>query len=164
MVLLHTVWFAGFITVGVGLTVRLKLFTAPEQAFKVELTLMVAETGVNPALTGINAGISPLPEVPKPISWLLLQLNVGIPPLAAVENIILAWLAPAQSTSLLNAFTAGVGFTVMVKLIGEPSQPDPLVEKCGVAVMVATIGLVPGFTAVNDPIFPVPDAARPISG
>ena len=30
--------------------------------------------------------------------------------------------------------------------------------------MVATIGLVPGLTAVNDAMLPVPVAARPISG
>lgn len=129
IVLLQMVWLTGCINVGFGLTVRLKVFTGPVHPFKVEFTITLVEMGVKPALTGINAGRLPLPEVPKPISWVLLQLKAGIPPLAVVENIMLAWFAPLQSTSLLTAFTEGVGFTVIVKLIAAPSQPDPLVEK-----------------------------------
>jgi hypothetical protein len=34
----------------------------------------------------------------------------------------------------------------------------------GVMVMVAVTSVLPGFTAVNDGIFPVPDAAKPIEG
>ena len=54
----------------------------------------------------------------------------------------------------------------MVKVIitGVPSHPEPLAEKCGVAVMVEIIGINPILLAVKVLIFPVPDAASPISG
>jgi hypothetical protein len=50
------------------------------------------------------------------------------------------------------------GFTVMVKLTAVPLQP----LATGVTVMVAVMGDVVGLIAMNDGIFPVPDAPKPI--
>ena len=52
----------------------------------------------------------------------------------------------------------GVGFTVMVKLCAAPVQPLAV----GVTVMVAVTGVVPVLMAVNDPMFPLPEAGRPM--
>jgi hypothetical protein len=65
----------------------------------------------------------------------------------------MAWL-PAENA------TTGAGFTVMVNVFGMPLQPFA----AGVTVIVALIGAVPLFTAVNAGISPVPDAARPMEG
>ena len=63
-----------------------------------------------------------------------------------------------------TAFTVAVGLTVIVKLVGVPSQiADPFVKR-GVTVIVAVTGDVPVFTAVNAAILPVPLANNPIEG
>ena len=63
------------------------------------------------------------------------------------------------------ALTTGSGFTVIVKLIGVPTQVVPLFVKLGVTVIVPVIGAPPvfGFVAVKLRL-PVPLAARPIAG
>ena len=59
-----------------------------------------------------------------------------------------------------EAETVGVGLTVIINVCAAPVQP--LAD--GVTVIVAVIGALVAFVAVNDPILPVPDAARPIAG
>lgn len=56
--------------------------------------------------------------------------------------------------------TVGVGFTVMVKVIGVPGHPFAV----GITVIRATTGAAPRLVAVNGGISPVPEAARPIDG
>lgn len=149
---------------GSGLTVTVKEVVPPVHPFIVAVMPTMATNGTEPPLVPVKAGIIPLPEVPNPTSLLLVQLKVGLPPVAEVEKVKPAWFVPGQRVWLLCASTAGVGLTVMVKLMGIPSQPDPPCEKCGVTVMVAAMGFVPGLVPVNVPMFPVPDAASPISG
>jgi len=48
----------------------------------------------------------------------------------------------------------------MVKDVGIPVQAFAV----GVTVMVAVIGVVPGFKPMNAGIFPFPEAAKPIAG
>jgi hypothetical protein len=57
------------------------------------------------------------------------------------------------------AVSAGVGFTVTVKLCAVPVQPPA----DGVTVMTPDIADVPPLVAVNDAILPVPEAARPVA-
>ena len=64
--------------------------TVPVHPFMAAVTLTVAVIGVNPALVAVNEGIIPLPEVPNPTSVPLVQLKVGLPPVAEVEKRILA--------------------------------------------------------------------------
>ena len=56
------------------------------------------------------------------------------------------------------AFTVAVGFTVILKVSGVPSQPFA----CGVTVIVAVIGALLELVAVNAEIFPFPLALKPI--
>lgn len=56
--------------------------------------------------------------------------------------------------------TVGVGFTVIVKVLGVPGQPLAV----GVTVIVATTGLVPLLVAVKEEIFPLPLAPKPMDG
>lgn len=61
---------------------------------------------------------------------------------------------------LVTGFTAGVGSTVILKLVEAPVQP--LAD--GVTVIVAVTVVTPIFRAVKAGILPVPLAARPIDG
>ena len=68
---LHTTWFAGSNTLGVGLTIMVKVctdplhVTAPNVYFGV--TVMVATTGADPAFTPLKAAMFPVPPAPSPI-------------------------------------------------------------------------------------------------
>jgi hypothetical protein len=61
---------------------------------------------------------------------------------------------------LATGLTVGAGFTVIVNVIGVPTQPFAV----GVTVMVAITGIAPALVAVNEGIFPVPLAPSPIVG
>ena len=50
----------------------------------------------------------------------------------------------------------------MVKVFVGPVQLTPPLVKVGVTTIVAITGAVPVLTAVNEAMFPVPDAARPM--
>jgi hypothetical protein len=52
----------------------------------------------------------------------------------------------------------------MVKVFVGPSHVLPPLLKCGVTIIVATTGAVPGFVAMNEGILPLPAAANPIDG
>jgi len=68
---------------------------------------------------------------------------------------------PLHKTWLATGFTVAIGFTVMVNVMGAPVQPDGVV---GVTVIVAVVALVSVLLVVNDGIFPVPLAAKPMDG
>ena len=78
----------------------------------------------------------------------------GTPP----EKLTAVVGAPAQTVWLDMVPAVGVGFTVMVKVIGVPVQPPAV----GVTVMVLVTGVVPVLVAVNDPILPTPEPAKPM--
>lgn len=164
---LHTVWFAITSTVGVGFTVIVNVLTGPVHVVPPlvydGVIVIVAVTGEPVALVAVNAGILPVPLAPRPMDGVLFVQLYEVPatgPLivtAAVEVLL-------QTTWLLIAFTEGVGFTVMVKVIGVPEQVVPPLVYIGVTVKVAEIGAFVEFVAMNDGMFPVPLAdARPIA-
>ena len=101
----------------------------------------------------------PVPLAARPMAVLLLVQLYTVPgtePLKACVTV-----APAHTVWLLTGFTVGIGFTVMVNVIGVPGQVTPLL-KLGVTVMVATCGVVPALVAAKLAILPAPDAARPM--
>ena len=55
--------------------------------------------------------------------------------------------------------TVGVGFTVIVYVIGVPGQPATV----GVTVIVEVIAAAVKLVAVNDGVFPVPEAPNPMA-
>ena len=63
-----------------------------------------------------------------------------------------------------TGFAVAVGFTVMVNIFDVPVQlkVSALFVKTGATVMLAVTGAVVVFVAVNDAMFPLPLAARPI--
>jgi hypothetical protein len=157
----HSVWLATAATTGVGLTVIVKLIDWPGQPLAVGVTVIVAVIGELVALVATKLGILPVPLAANPIEVLLfVQLNVV--PATAPVKVTAVVLAPAHSVWLATAPTVGVGFTVMVNVIGVPVQVVPPLVYVGVTVIVATTGAVVAFVAVKLGILPVPDAARPI--
>ena len=71
-------------------------------------------------------------------------------------------LDPLQTVWLAGSTKVGVGFTVMVKLCGEPEHTAPEPVNIGVTPKVATTGVELLLTAVKGKILPTPLVARPI--
>ena len=162
----HKTWFATGLTVGVGLTVIVKLCAVPVQVIPAVVycgvTVTIAIIGDRPVFTAMKLGILPVPLAANPIDGaLLVHVNVNAPvgPVVGLVKLIAAVGVPLQTIWLATGFTTGLGFTVMVNVIGVPVQPPAL----GVTVMVATNGPLVVFVVTNGRISPVPDAARPIA-
>jgi hypothetical protein len=144
--------------VGVGLTVIVAVIGVPGQLLAVGVIVIVAVTGVLPLFVAVKDVISPVSEAARPIDVVLLvQLNVV--PLTALLKVMAVVLALLQTDCVVGFATAtGVGLTVIVTVVGVPEQP----LATGVTIIVAVTGLELVLTAVNEPILPIPEAARPI--
>lgn len=91
----HITEFAGTITVGNGLIVMVKLYSAPVQLFSDGITFMVAMMGELELLTAVNAGIFPFPLAARPISGFeLLQMKVA--PDGVLLKLIVGIVDPSQ--------------------------------------------------------------------
>ncbi len=121
------------------------------------VTVMVDVTGAAPGLVAVNEPILPVPLAARPMDVLLLVQVYVVPAMAPVK-LIGDVGDPEQSVWLPTGFTVGLGFTVMVNVTGVPVQPPAT----GVTVMVDVTGEVPALVAVNEPMLPVPLAARPM--
>ena len=167
--LLQTTWLAGWITSPFGLTVIVKVLVGPVQGtppfVNVGVTTMVATTGEVPVLTAVNEAMFPVPNAKSPIDGVsFVQAKVVVPPVLVVPKIIEVVDALLQTTWLAGWITCPVGFTVIVKVFVGPVQFTPLLVNVGVTTIVAITGAVPVLVAVNDEMFPIPDAKSPIDG
>ena len=156
---LHTTWLATGFTLGVGLTVMVKVICGPVQPFAKGPTVMVATTGAIPELIARKDGIFPVPLEASPMDGVSL-LQTKVVPATGPLKLTADVACPLHNTWLAMGLTDGVGFTVIVKVIGIPVHP---VEE-GVTVIVAVTGAAPRFVAVNDGISPVPVNGRPMEG
>ena len=86
-----------------------------------------------------------------------------VPPVVGDPKLTPAVAPPLHTTWLLTGFTVAVGLTVMVKLLGVPTQVIPPLVKLGVTVMVPVMGALLELVAEKVVMFPVPLAARPIA-
>src|SRR5215212_5849142 len=83
----------GSVTVGVGRTVIVNTSVVPAQVPYIGVTVMVAVTGVVPALVAAKTPMLPVPLVARPIDALLLvQLNAVAVPVKLTAVV----LAPSQ--------------------------------------------------------------------
>lgn len=79
---------------------------------------------------------------------------------ATLLNVTKAEVSPEQMVWFgIEKVTIGDGFTVMVKFCDVPVHPLAF----GVTLIVAVIGFTLVFFGINDVIFPVPFAAKPIA-
>ena len=69
---LHTITSDGCVTVGVGLTVIVKVLTGPEQLSAIGVTVMVATTCEVLLLTAVKDAMFPIPLAPRPTEVVLL--------------------------------------------------------------------------------------------
>ena len=162
---LQTVWFAIALTAGVGFTVIVNVLGVPGQPVEIltGVTVIVATTGVVPALVAVKLGILPVPAPPKPIEgWLFVHWKNT--PDCEVVNVTGAVADPLHSTWLpgYGGFITGVGFTVIVKLTGAPLQLTPPLVKVGVTVIVAVTGTWLLLIAVKAGILPKPAEVNPM--
>lgn len=128
------------------------------------VTIIVATCTTLVALVVWKLGIrSPDPAAPKLIKVLLL-VHWKDTPGCEVTNVTGAVKEPAQSIWLPGngGLTIGIGFTVMVKLIGVPVQVTPPLVKLGVTVIVPLIGICELVVATKA-ILPLPLAGKPIA-
>ena len=68
---LHTVAFAGCVTVGVGFTVIVNVLDGPGQVSAVGVTVIVATTGDEVTFDAVKDAISPVPLAARPIDVVL---------------------------------------------------------------------------------------------
>ena len=78
-------------------------------------------------------------------------LFVGAVVNAVPLHIVAVWLG-----------TTGRGFIVIVNVAVDPTQATELFVYVGVTITVDTTGMFVALTPVNEVMFPVPDAPRPI--
>ena len=110
----------------------------------------------------MNDCILPVPLAANPIDGaLLVHWNTIAPagPVVGLVKLITAVGDPLHNTWPATGFTTGAGLTVMVKLMGEPTQPFAV----GVTVMVAPSGPLVALVVTNGSISPVPLAASPMA-
>ena len=101
----------------------------------------------------------PVPLAARPMAGLLLVQLYTVPATAPVKACVT--VDPAHTVWFATGLTVGIGFTVMVNVIGVPGQVTPLL-KFGVTVMVATWGTLVTLVATKLAILPAPAAARPM--
>lgn len=128
---------------------------------KTGVIVMVAVTAVLPVLTAVNDGIVLVPLDPNPMLVLLFVQLYTVPATGPVIGTAVV-AVPAHTVWFAIVFTAGVGFTVIVKLIGVPVQVVAPLVNVGVTVMVAVCTVAVALVAVKGAMLPVPAAARPI--
>ncbi len=156
--LLQMVMSEGTETVGVGFTVIVNEEGVPRQPFTVGVTVIIPETEPVPGLVAVNEGIFPVPLEASPIDMFEF-VQASVPPDGTVGQLVAGTTSVLQTAKLEGTVTVGVGLTVIVYVDGVPVQPLTV----GVTDIVAVIGSVPVFVAVNDAMFPVPLEAKPIA-
>ena len=82
---------------------------------------------------------------------------------AGTESVVVAPEQKVPAPVILKALIGNNGFTVIVKIIGVPTQVIVPLVLVGVTVIVAIVGTVTT-DAINAAISPVPLAARPMAG
>lgn len=125
------------------------------------VTIIVLVIGAVVEFVAVNE-ISPEPSACSPVPVLLfVQVYDVVPPVFTVVNEN-ATGEFSQTMVLSGWLTCPFGLTVIVNVSGGPGHTVGPFVNVGVMVIVAEIGDVPGFVAVNDGKFPVPEAISPM--
>ena len=127
---------------------------------------MVNVTSTGPLVVLVSVPlILPVPLAAMPVAVAVLsltQLNT-VPGTVPVITIVVMAVAEQIVCDVGVAVAFGVGLTVMLKLLGVPTQLTPPLVKVGVTVIVPVIGTLVGLVAVkvgNE--LPAPLAPSPI--
>jgi len=85
--------------------------------------VIVAVTGAVVAFVPLNEAILPVPLAARPIDVVLfVQLYTIVPPVVGLVKFTAVVGALLHTTWLATAVTVAVGFTVMVNVLGVPTQ------------------------------------------
>jgi hypothetical protein len=159
-VLLHTVWFGGWFTSGIGLTNTVAVIDGPGQPLAVGVIVNVTVNGelvrfVNVPLISPD----PLAAIPVTVATLSLTQPYVVPATGLPLNTIVVIADPEQIVCEDGVAVAlGVGLTNTVAVTGVPAQPLAV----GVMVKVTVTGAFVVF--VNVPLIsPDPLAAMPVT-
>ena len=126
----------------------------------VGVTDKLAVSGAVPKLVIGKVAIEPVPVVLIPIlGVLLVQVYVVVPPILFVVKLTEVGVPLHNTKGVTGWFTSAEGFTVIVKILGKPTQLTPPLVNVGVTVIVATIGELPVLVAVKLAIDPEPESA-----
>jgi hypothetical protein len=99
------------LTTGLGSTVTTKSLVAPEQPFKVEVTVYVTV----PSPVKASAGMFPVPLTIAPVTSIEADVQVYVAPAGVDVSINPALVAPLQIISVVvTLLTTGLGSTVIV--------------------------------------------------
>lgn len=120
--------------------------------------MIVAVTGALVRLMAVKDSRSPVPAAGKPMETLsFVHVKIVLP---TVPVKLTAFVAVELHTTWLAGWvTSGVGFTVIVKSLAAPIHPFAN----GATVISACTGVLTGLSAVNDGIFPLPLAVKPMA-
>lgn len=86
------------------------------------VTVIVAVTGVDPALVAVKPAMFPVPLAPRPIEVLLFVQLYTVPATAPVKLTAVVSV-PVHNTWSAGSTTVGVGLTVYVKVCCVPAHP-----------------------------------------
>ena len=87
---------------------------------------MVAITGKLVRFTAVNGAILPAPLAANPMDGkLLVQLYTIVPPVVGLLKLTAVDVAPLHNTWFATALIVALGLTVIVKLVGVPTQVTP---------------------------------------
>lgn len=124
--------------------------------------MIVAVTGEVPVFVAVNAGVLPEPLAARPM--LVVEfVHVNVVPGTGLVNATDGTPAVLQYAMFATLVTVGVGLTVIVNWIDDPTHVAPALEYEGVTVIVAVIGAVVVLVATKAGIVFVPLAAMPIA-
>jgi len=154
----HTVISAGTETVGIEYTVMVYVEGVPTQVFTVGTTDIDPEMFEELVFVAVNGCMLPVPPDARPIAVLEL-VHEKVPPDGILTKLEVGTVPLLQTKMLEGTVTVGVGFTVMVYVVGEPTQPFMV----GYTDIVAVMGVDPGFEAVKAGRLPVPLDVRPMA-
>ena len=154
---------ATMVIVLVGLTVIVYTHGIPGQPLAVSVIVIVPDIGASVALVATKEGTLPTPAAARPIAGLVF-VQLKVVPATGPDNTTAAIVTPAHTVWLTGAVpvNVGVGLTVIVKVIGAPTQLTPALVNVGVTVIVAVTGTLLILMPVKAAILPEPFAFRPI--
>ena len=109
---LHTVTFAGTVTLGPGFTVIVYVFGVPGQPLALGVTVMVAVTGSAELFVAENEGVFPVPLAARPIEGVEF-VHVKVVPGVVLVNAEAATVIALQTVMFAGTTTTGVGLTVI---------------------------------------------------
>ena len=159
----HTIISSGSFISAVGFTVKVNVSVGPSQPSKVGVTTTVDIIDESPVFIDIKDGILPVPDETNPIlGESFIQLYVVVPSVFSVVNDISVVSSVLHNIWLSIESTWPEGVTVIVNVCDGPSQLTSAFVNIGVTIIVATTGIVPVLIPLNEDIFPVPEASKPI--